>query len=129
VVRAIVRTGLLLAVNAVALIVASIFLKGFGINVTGFLVALLIFTACVALLTPFFVSRLERRRGLAVMGLTLVATLLSLIITDILSDGFDISGMAWLWTTLIVWGASALAPVILPFFGLRRYYEKRDDRR
>ena len=47
----------------------------------------------------------------------------------VVSDGFQISGMAWLWTTLILWGASALAPVILPFFGLRRYYEKRDDRR
>ena len=128
-VRAIVRLGLLLAVNAVALIVASIFLKGFRINVTGFLVALLIFTACVALLTPFFVSRLERRRGLAVAGLALVATLVSLIITDILSDGFHISGAAWLWTTLIVWGASALAPFVLSFFGLRRFYEKRDDRR
>jgi len=129
VVRWLVRVGLLLAVNAVALIVASIFLSGFGINVTGFLVALVIFTACVALLTPIFVSRVERRKSLAAVGLALAATLVALIVTDIVSNGFHISGLAWLWTTLILWGASALAPVLLPYFGFRRYYEKRDDRR
>ena len=129
-IRTVVRIGLMLAVNAVALIVASIVLHGFGINVTGFLLALVIFTVCVGVLTPLFVSRLERRSGVALVGVALAATLVSLIITDIVSDGFDITGVgAWIWTTLIVWGASALAPILLPYFGLRKYYEKRDDRR
>jgi putative membrane protein len=130
VIRTVVRIGIMLAVNALALIVASIFLHGFGINVTGFLIALVIFSASVAVLTPLLVSRLEQRSGIALIGVALAATLVSLIITDIVSDGFDISGVGgWLGTTLIVWGASALAPIVLPWFGLRRYYEKRDDRR
>jgi hypothetical protein len=80
VVRAVVRIGLMLAVNAVALIVASIFLHGFGINVTGFLIALVIFTASVAVLTPLFVSRLEDRSGIALVGVALAATLVRTIV-------------------------------------------------
>ena len=63
-------------------------------------------------------------------GVALGATLVSLIITDLVSDGLDITGVgAWLWATLILWGSALLATLLLPYFGLRRFFEKRDDRR
>src|SRR5262245_26390291 len=120
----------MLCVNAVALIIASIFVGGVGINVTGFLIALVIFTVCVAVLTPLFTRRLDRRTALAGAAVALLATLVSLIITDIVSNGLDITGGgAWLWATVILWGSAVLATFLLPYFGLRRYFEKRDDRR
>jgi hypothetical protein len=130
VVRFIVRTGILLAANAVGLIVASIALGGFGISVTGFLIALVIFTACTALLTPFLESQFRRRNSAALGGVALIATLLSLIITDVASDGISISGLGgWLGGTVVVWGCSLLAAFVLPYLGLKRYLENRDDRR
>lgn len=129
-VRTLVRTGIMFCVYAVALIFASIFVGGVGINVIGFLIALLIFTVCVGVLTPLFTSRLPRRDALAVGGVALGATLVSLIITDLVSDGLDITGVgAWLWATVILWGSALLATLLLPYFGLRRFFEKRDDRR
>jgi hypothetical protein len=130
VIRWIVRTGILLVANAIGLIVASIFLRGVEINVTGFLVALIIFTVAAALLTPFFRKQLEQRNSAAVGGVALIATLVSLVITVIVSNGLEVHGVGgWLGGTVIIWVASLAVAFILPFFGLRKYTETRDDRR
>ena len=56
----------------------------------------------------------------------MIATLVSLIITDLISDGFSIDGIgSWLAATVIVWAASLLAAFILPFLGLKKYLEER----
>ena len=61
-------------------------------------------------------------------GVALIATLASLIITDLLSDGFTIDGgVAWLLAAVIVWAAAVLAAFILPFLGLKKYLEERRD--
>ena len=118
-------------VYAVALIVASIFVGGVGINVIGFLIALADLHrvrrgADAALHEP----PAHGADALAVGGVALGATLVSLIITDLISDGLDITGVgAWLWATVILWGSALLATLLLPYFGLRRFFEKRDDRR
>jgi hypothetical protein len=130
VVRAIVRTGILLVSNAIGLIVASIVLHDVEINVTGFLLALLIFTACAAVLTPLIRSQLERRNSAALGGVALIATLVSLIVTVIVSNGLEVHGLAgWLGGPLIIWGASLVVAFVLPYFGLKKYLEDRDDRR
>ena len=48
----IVRTFIILVGNAVGLIVASFVLSGFNIDVTGFVLSLIILTLAVALITP-----------------------------------------------------------------------------
>src|SRR5262245_31213584 len=129
-VRTVVRMGLMLVVYALALIIASIFVGGVGINVLGFLIARRIFTVTVTVLTPLCTSRLERRNALAGAGVALLATLVSLIITDIVSNGVDITGVgAWVGATLILWGAAVVGAFLLPYLGFRRYFEKRDERR
>jgi len=125
-IRFLVRTGILLVANAVGLIVASIVLDGFEIDVTGFVVALVIYTVVLALMQPFLVSQLRRRNSSVLGGVSLVATLVALIVTDLVSDGLSISGIgAWAGATVIVWLATVLAAFILPFLGLKKYLEER----
>jgi uncharacterized membrane protein YvlD (DUF360 family) len=126
VIRLIVRTGVLLVANAIGLIVAALLLDGMDIDVTGFIVALVVFTIALALMQPFLASSLRRRGSSALGGVALIATLVALIITDLVTDGLSIDGIAtWLAAAVIVWAAALLAAFILPFLGLKKYLEER----
>ena len=125
-IRLLVRLVIALAGNAVGLIVASLVFDGFDIDVTSFIVALVIFTITLALMTPFLASALRRNRSssAALGGVSLIATFVALLITDLLSDGLSISGIGtWIGATVIVWLASLLAVFILPYLGLKKYLE------
>jgi len=129
VIRFLVRTGIALAGTAVGLIVAAIVLDGVNLKAAGFIIAVVIFTAVYALALPFLASQLRRRDSPAMGGVALIATLIALIVTDLLSSGISISGVGtWLAATVIVWAASLLAVFILPFLGLRKYLDDRRDR-
>jgi uncharacterized membrane protein YvlD (DUF360 family) len=128
VIRLLVRTAITLLGNAVGLIVASLVLDGFDIDVTAFIVALIIFTIALALMTPFLASALRRNASssAALGGVALIATFVALLVTDLLSDGLTISGVGtWIAATVIVWLASLLAVFILPYLGLKKYLENR----
>jgi len=128
VIRFIVRTAIVLLGNAVGLIVASLVLDGFSIDVTGFVVSLIIFTVAVALMTPFLASTMRRNQSSpsAIGGVALISTFVALLITDILTDGVSISGIGtWIGATVVVWVGSLLAVFILPFLGLRKYLDER----
>jgi uncharacterized membrane protein YvlD (DUF360 family) len=127
-IRLIVRTGIMLAANAVGLIVAAAVLDGFHLDAGGFVLAVVIFTVALALMTPFLASVLRRNRSSAsaLGGVALIATLAALIITAIVSDGLSIDGIGdWIAATVIVWLASLLAAFVLPFLGLKKYLEAR----
>ncbi len=127
-IRLLVRTVIVLAGNAAGLIVASLVLDDFEIDVTGFVVSLIIFTVAVALLTPFLASTLRRNQSssAALGGVALISTFVALLITDVLSDGVSISGIGnWIAATVIVWLGSLLAMVILPYLGLKKYLDER----
>jgi uncharacterized membrane protein YvlD (DUF360 family) len=127
-IRLLVRTAILLAANAVGLIVANLVLDKMDLNASGFIIALVIFTVLVAVLTPFIASTLRRNdsSSAALGGVALIATLAALIITDLVSDGLSISGVGtWIAATVIVWVASLLAAFILPYLGLKKYLEDR----
>jgi uncharacterized membrane protein YvlD (DUF360 family) len=128
VIRFLVRTAIVLVGNAVGLIVASLVFDGFAIDVTGFVISLVIFTVVVALMTPFLESTFRRNRSTsaALGGVALISTFVALLITDVFSDGLDISGVGtWIGATVVVWLASLLAVFILPFLGLKKYLEER----
>ena len=127
-IRLIVRTLVALAANAIGLIVASIVLGGFDINVTSFIVAVVIFTVVFAVLTPFLAVQLRRLGNGAIGATALIATLVSLVVTDLLSDGFTISGVGtWIAAAVIVWLAALVAAFVLPFLGLKKYLDERRD--
>lgn len=126
-IRMIVRTVIVLAGNAVGLIVASLVLDDFRINVTGFILSLIIFTVAVALMTPFLASTMRRNRSssAALGGVALISTFVALLITDLLSDGLSISGIGtWVAGTVIVWLGSLIAVFVLPYLGLKKYLEE-----
>jgi len=125
-IRLIVRTAIALAGNAVGLIVAAVVLSKVHIDVASFLVAVIIFTIVLALVQPFIAVQLRRRASSALGGVALIATLVALVITDVISSGFSISGvLTWVEAAVIVWGVSLLAVFILPFLGLRKYLEEK----
>jgi hypothetical protein len=128
VIRLLVRTAIVLVGNAVGLLIAWAVLDDFHINATGFIVSLIIFTVSVALMTPFLSSVMQRNRSTsaALGGVALISTFVALVITDLLSDGLEISGVGtWIAATVIVWLGSLIAVFVLPFLGLKKYLEER----
>ncbi len=127
-IRQLIRLLIALLANAVGLIVAALVLDGMELDVTAFIVALVIFTVVLALLDAFLAAQF-RRRGVLLRALgALIATLVSLIVTDLISDGLTIDGTGtWIAATVIVWIASFLAAFILPYLGLKKYLEERRD--
>ena len=120
----------MLVANAVGLIAAAIVLGGMEIDVTGFFVAVLIFTVSLALLTPILESQLRQRESSLLGGVALISTLISLIVTDLVSDGLSIDKLpTWVAAAVIVWACGLFAAFVLPYFGLRKYLETRDERR
>ena len=87
-IRFIVRTVIVLIGNAVGLIVASLVFDGFSINVTGFILSLIVFTVAVALLTPFLTNAMMRGR----------------------SNSAAVGGVALIYACLRLWRASGAEP-------------------
>jgi len=128
VIRLIVRTLIALVANAVGLLVAAAVLDGMHMNVSGFILALIIFSVVFALMQPFLAAQFRRSRLAALGGVALIATFVALVVTDTFSHGLSINGIGtWIAATVIVWVASLLAAFILPFLGLKRYLEERRD--
>ena len=56
--------------------------------------------------------------------MALIASLIALIVANVISDGLNISGVGtWVAAAVIVWIASLLAAFILPFLGLKKYLQ------
>lgn len=103
--------------NAIGLLIAATLLSGFSMNISGFVIATLIFTVVEVFAGPFIVKvslkNLPALRG----GVALVTTLVGLIVTTIFNKDFNIHGLTtWFAATAIVWLASVLAGVVLPMF-------------
>lgn len=127
-IRLLIRLVIAVVANAVGLLVAAAVLDGMHVNAGSFFVAVLIFTVVFALMQPFLISQFRRGNSAALGGVALIATLVALIVTDLLSDGFDINGVGtWIAATVIVWLGALLAAFILPFLGLKKFLEERRD--
>lgn len=125
-IRFLVRTGVMLLANAVGLVAAAVVLDGMTLDATSFIEAIIIFTIAFALMTPFMANQLRKRQSSALGGVALIATLIALIVTDLISDGLTIDGIGtWVAATVIVWVASLLAAFILPYLGLKKYLEEK----
>jgi hypothetical protein len=114
-VRFLARATLSLIGDAVGLIVAAVVLDGMALNGAAFIIDVLIFTAAFIVLQPLIIKVALQHSSAMVGGSALLATLVALIVTDVLSDGLSISGAGtWVLATIIVWAASLLAGVLLP---------------
>jgi low temperature requirement protein LtrA len=58
----------------------------------------------------------------------LIAALVALVVTTIVSDGLTIDGaLTWVVATVVVWAAALLATWLLPLFVFKRAVDNRRD--
>jgi uncharacterized membrane protein YvlD (DUF360 family) len=125
-IRLLVSFVIQLAANALGLLVADQVLDDVEVSGPAFLVAVVIFTVVYAIAQPFL-TQLALSKATALRGATaLVATLIGLIITSLVSDGLSISGgLTWLEATVIVWIVSLLGVLILPMIFVKKKVEEK----
>ena len=77
------------------------------------------------LITKMAIKSVPALRG----GIALVTTFVGLILTDLIFDGFSITG-AWTWVaaTVIVWLGGMLGAIVLPLIFLRNVADKNNPR-
>lgn len=127
-IRFLLSIGISLVSAALALLVVSIVVNGVTLHTTGFLVAVIVFTAAQGLLAPF-VFNLARQYASAILGgIGLVSTFLALLIATFFPNGLEISGIsAWIISTLVVWVITALGTWILGVVIIKRWWERRQQ--
>ena len=87
----------------------------------------MIFTLAFVIVQPLAVKMALRHSATLAGGSALLATLIALIVSDLLSDGLSISGATtWLLATLIVWIVSVLAGVLLPMVMFKKALGRGD---
>ena len=129
-IRLIISFIIQLASNALGLIVAASILDKMELTATGFVVAVVLFTLVYMLMQPFFTQLALGAASALRGGVALVATLIALIITELVTDGLEISGTAtWIEATVIVWLVSLLGVLVLPLIFLRNRVEDRQGGR
>lgn len=125
-IRLLIRIGLALLGDAIGLWIASLVLDGMTIDGLGFVLAVVIFTVLTFVFEPL-IDRVASNRAPALSGgSALISTFLSLLITDLVSDGLNIEGVGtWVAATVIVWICTMIAGWLLPLLFLRNVRENR----
>ena len=121
-----IRACIFLASAALGLWIASLFVDGFTVTASGFLVVVLVFAALQSILTPWFQSITQRHANALTGAVGLVSTVAALFVATLVGDGLTITGTtAWIVGSLTVWLVTMLATLILPLIFLRNRVEKR----
>jgi putative membrane protein len=112
--------------NALGLLVAAYVLDDVTVSGSAFVIAVVIFTAVYAiaqpLLTQMALSKAPALRG----GVALVATLVGLVVTSLVTDGLSIDGgLAWLEATVIVGLVAMLGVLLLPLILIRKKVDEK----
>ena len=116
-IRFLLRTLLTLIGNALGLWMASLLLGDMRVSGTAFIIAVVIFTVLTMLLDPLVTKLTAEKAGALAGGSALITTFLGLLLTEIISDGLEITGaVTWVLATVIVWIGALLASVLLPMF-------------
>lgn len=105
-----IRAGLALAANAVALLIAAAVLPKFEVSgFWSFILAVVIFT----LATVGVKALLGRFTKVGTWLAGIITTWVALLLTDILSRGVDVEGIfTWIFAVLIIWVATLVYSLI-----------------
>jgi putative membrane protein len=119
-IRLLISAAIRLGANAVGLLVADLVLDDMSVEWQSFIVAVALFTVVEVIIEPLIIRMALQSAPALRGGVALIATLIGLIVTDLVFDGFSISG-AWTWVaaTVIVWLGGLIAALILPLIFLR----------
>ncbi len=125
-VRFLAFTVLELAASAVGLIVAAWLLPGVVLSLSGFLVAVAVFTAAKVILGPLIFKLSFRHARALTGGIALVTTFVGLLVTTWLTSGLAITGAAtWVIATIVVWLFSVVATLLLPLVIFKKTLAQR----
>ena len=120
-IRFLIRTGIFFLSALIGIIVANLVLTDMSVDFTAYIAVAIIFALIQAILSPLLFKGVNRNASAFTGGVGIIATLVALIITDIVSDGMTINGLTtWILAALIVWLAGALAAFILPLVLLKK---------
>lgn len=123
--RFLARLVLSLLANTVGFLAASLFLDNFHINASSFVQTIIVFSIVSFIIGPFMLAMAIKNMPFLVGGIALVTTLMSLIITDIFTDGFSVTGLStWALSTLIIWIFAIIANLVLPLFLFKKTIQK-----
>jgi len=88
--------------------------------------AVLIFTVVEVVFEPML-RQMAMKSAQALMGsVSLIITFVGLLVTDLVSDGLQITGLStWVLATIIVWLAALVAGLILPLILVKRAVSDR----
>jgi hypothetical protein len=115
------RSIVFLGSSAIGLLIAAWLIDGVSVGVTGFIVAVVVFSVAQALLAPFIAKMAKRYASAFLGGIGLVSTLVALLLASLFSNGLRISGLgAWIGATVVVWLVSALATLLLPMLLIKK---------
>jgi putative membrane protein len=114
-IRLLISAVLYLVANAIGLLVANALLDDVSIEAAAFVIAVVIFTVVEVVIQPL-ITQIAMRHSRALLGSSaLIATLIGLVVTTLVTDGMSIDGaVTWVLATVIVWAAALVAGLILP---------------
>ncbi len=117
-----------LVTAALALWLTSVIIDGFDVTLQGLIIAAVIFAVLQAILAPFIFNMARKYASFLLGGVGLVSTFLALLITSLVTDSLEISGIsAWVIGTLIVWLITAIGGWVLGLIFLKKYKKERDS--
>jgi Mycobacterial 4 TMS phage holin, superfamily IV len=113
--RILLRTVVLLGSWAIGLLVAACIVPGVSVSVSGFIVAVVLFSVAQAALSVLILKLPRESATLLLGGAALVLTVVALILASVFTHGLSIRGLAsWVATTVLVWVVTTLVAVLLP---------------
>jgi uncharacterized membrane protein YvlD (DUF360 family) len=126
VIRLLISAGIRLLANTIGLLVATAVLDGMTIDAASFIMAVIIFTVVEVVFEPML-RQMAMRSAQALMGsVSLIITFVGLLVTELVSDGLQITGLStWVLATIIVWLAALIAGLILPLILVKRVASDR----
>ena len=125
-VRFLINIAISLVTAALGLLVNSWILPDFHLDVSGFLIAVLVFTIAQAILAPFIFNVARQYASALLGGIGLVSTFVALLIASLFPGGIRIDGVVtWILATLIMWIITALGTWLLGLWWLRNRRAER----
>ena len=116
-----IRAAIYIGTAALGLLVASWVLADFNLQVSGFLIAVLVFAATHSILSPFIFRITNRYAPVALGGIGLLSTLAALVVANLFPEGLQISSAtAWVLAPIIVWITTTLGAWLLPMIFLKK---------
>jgi hypothetical protein len=113
--QALLRAIVLLTSWAVGLLAAAWVVPGVSVSASGFIVAVVLFSAAQATLSLLIVKLPRAYASLLLGGTGLVLTLVALSLAAAFTHGLTIRGAAsWLAATIVVWLVTTIGAISLP---------------